>query len=63
VLTTADVDLFAALVRRRGLNEDEKAQSREKLAGRIQLLHDVIAAGLSSLDQSDGHHDAGALNG
>jgi len=51
VFTKADIELFAALVRRRGLDEDEKTASREKLAGRIQLLHAVIAAGLNSLEE------------
>ena len=41
----------ATLVQRRGLNEDEKTTSREKLGGRIQLLHAVIAAGLNSLKE------------
>jgi hypothetical protein len=51
VFTSADIELFAALVRRRGLQEDEKTVSRQRLAGRIQLLHAVIAAGLKSLDE------------
>ena len=47
----ADIECFAALVQRRGLNEDEKGASRHKLGDRIQLLHAVIAAGLNSLDE------------
>jgi hypothetical protein len=50
VLTKADIERFAALVQRRGLNEEEKSASRAKLAGRIQLLQAVIAAGLKSLE-------------
>ena len=51
VFTKIDIARFASLVRRRGLNEDEKTASREKLGGRIQLLHAVIAAGLNSLEE------------
>jgi hypothetical protein len=51
VFTRVDIERFAALVQRRGLNEDEKTASREKLGGRIQLLHAVIAAGLNSLEE------------
>ena len=50
VFTKADIERFAALVRRRVLNEGEKSASREKLGGRVQLLHAVIAAGLNSLE-------------
>ena len=51
VFTRVDIERFAALVQRRGLNEDEKAASREKLGGRIQLLHAVIAAGLNVMEE------------
>lgn len=51
VFTKIDIERFASLVRRRGLNEDEKTASREKLGGRIQLLHAVIAGGLNSLEE------------
>ena len=51
MFTKIDIERFASLVRRRGLNEDEKTASREKLGGRIQLLHAVIAAGLNSLEE------------
>jgi len=37
------------LVRRRGLSETEKTGSREKLAARIQLLHEVIQRGTEEL--------------
>lgn len=49
VFTEADMHEFSRLVVKRGLNEDEKPASREKLAGRIQLLHEVIAVGLRAL--------------
>jgi hypothetical protein len=51
VFTKVDIERFAALVRGRGLSEDERTASREKLGGRIQLLHAVIAAGLNSLEK------------
>lgn len=44
-----DILNFAELVRRRGLSEDTKAASRDKLAGRIKLLHDVVESGLKVL--------------
>jgi hypothetical protein len=37
---------FARLVASRGLSEEEKSDSRERLAGRIKLLHEVIRLGL-----------------
>ncbi len=49
VITPADVEAFARLVSKRGLSEDQKPESREKLAGRIQLLHEIIHAGLTVL--------------
>jgi hypothetical protein len=44
-----DVIQFAELVKRRGLAEPTKSESRDKLAGRIELLHDVIARGIRDL--------------
>jgi hypothetical protein len=44
-----DIRRFAALVSRRGLSEIAKTESREKLAGRIKLLHEVIDRGLALL--------------
>jgi hypothetical protein len=49
VLVAADVRALSDLVRHRGLSEQDKAESREKLAGRIKLFHEVIQAGLESL--------------
>ena len=49
VLLLEDVQRFAALVRERGLSEDEKPDNYEVIAGRIQLFHDVIARGLDAL--------------
>lgn len=49
VLLPGDVERFAKLVALRRLNEKEKPADRKKLAGRIQLLHEVLEAGLKSL--------------
>jgi len=37
------------LVKRRNLHEDVKPEHRDKIAGRIMLLHEVIAVGLKAL--------------
>jgi hypothetical protein len=47
VLLPSDIAAFAELVRLRGLSESEKSENREKLAGRIRLLHEVISCGLA----------------
>lgn len=49
VLLPADIEAFAELVQLRGLDEPAKSESREKLAGRVELLHDVIALGVRKL--------------
>jgi hypothetical protein len=49
VLLPNDVATFSRLVRARGLNEDGKPQDRNKLAGRIMLLQQVISVGLKAL--------------
>lgn len=49
VLLPQDIALFARLVRERGLSEDDKSDRRHFLRGRVVLLHEVIAAGLSSV--------------
>ena len=49
VLLPDDVTAFAKLVRLRGLDETEKSASREKLAGRVQLFHEVISRGLKGV--------------
>jgi hypothetical protein len=51
VLLPEDVAAFANLVRNRGLDEITKPESREKIGGRIELLHEVISAGLKTLNQ------------
>ena len=49
VFTEANIGRFKDLILQRALDENAKPETREKLAGRIQLLHEVIAAGLSAL--------------
>jgi hypothetical protein len=49
VFTPENIRVFAELVRRRGLNEDEK-EGFGKQAGRVKLLHEVIKAGLAALN-------------
>ena len=49
VLLAEDVRRFAELVKRCGLSEEIKTDDRSKLAGRVQLFHDVFAAGLKAL--------------
>ena len=44
-----DIERFEQLVRRCGLNETNKPATRTKIAGRIQLLHEVINEGLDVL--------------
>jgi len=40
---------FAKLVASRGLDEQKKSSNRDKIAGRIRLLHEVIQRGLDAL--------------
>ena len=49
VLCPEDLALFADLVVRHGLNETDKPSDRKKIAGRIELLHEVVSAGLKTL--------------
>jgi hypothetical protein len=49
VFLPEDIVRFAALVRQCGLSEETKTESRELIAGRVVLFHDVIARGLASL--------------
>jgi hypothetical protein len=41
-----DIKSFAELVLSKGLNESKKSSSRDKIAERIRLLHEVIQNGL-----------------
>ena len=49
VLLPDDIKAFAKLVQIRGLSEDQKNTDRTKIAGRIQLLHEVLSRGLKEL--------------
>lgn len=54
VFLPEDIVRFAALVRQRGLSEETKTESREYIAGRVSLFHEVIVRGLTSLLQEGG---------
>ncbi len=51
VFTKDNLALYSRIVFARGLNEDIKTNSREKLAERIKLLHEAIEIGLKQLDK------------
>lgn len=51
VLLPEDIERFAQLVRARGLGENAKSNDRSKIAGRIALLHEVVAHGLEVVEQ------------
>ena len=50
VFLQEDIDRLAALVQKRGLNENQKTTSKDKIAGRIKLLHKIIQLGLEKLE-------------
>jgi len=49
VLLPEDVRALSELVRCRDLHEQEKPNHKEKIAGRVRLLHEVIACGINAL--------------
>ncbi|MCX6093992.1 MAG: hypothetical protein NTY63_04115 [Candidatus Bipolaricaulota bacterium] len=49
VLLKQDIFELAELVKRRGLAEDEKTESRDKAARRVEPLHEVIVRGLGAI--------------
>lgn len=49
VLLPEDIRAFSALVRVRKLDEAHKPEHRDKIGGRVILLHEVIASGLDVL--------------
>ena len=53
VFLPEDIGGFAELVRLRNLNEEEKTESREDLAGRIQLLHEIAETGIRVLLEAE----------
>lgn len=52
VFLPADIEALAALVSRRGLNEGAKGSGRDRVGGRIKLLHDVIEAGIKVMSET-----------
>ena len=56
VLLPQDIVAFAALVSNRGLNEEEKSDKRNKIAGRIQLFHEIISMGIMAIAKSKNDH-------
>lgn len=48
VLLPGEISKFADLVKRRGLSEEEKTESRASIAGRVVLLQEVIALGIAA---------------
>ncbi len=48
VLLPTDVKRFAELVKLKGLNENRKNESKDKIAKRIELLHVVIEKGIKA---------------
>ena len=53
VLLQADIRGFTELVKLRRLNETRKTKSRDKIAGRIKLLHEVIELGIGKLLETE----------
>jgi hypothetical protein len=49
VLLPEDLAVLRELVRLRGLTEDLKPESREKLASRVMLFHEAVALGIREL--------------
>jgi hypothetical protein len=55
-ISEVDIEKLSRLVKARGLDEESKPENREKIAGRIQLLNDVIHRGLAELlDEATDH--------
>jgi hypothetical protein len=57
VLLPADVSVFADLIRKRGLAEETKPETREKISGRIKLLHEILVAGLRAVSEQSTQHE------
>jgi hypothetical protein len=53
VLLREDVECFAKLVRMRNLAEEVKPADYSKIAGRVELFHEVIARGLKLLREEE----------
>ncbi len=55
VLLPEDIRALSELVKNRNLHEQQKPNHREKIAGRVNLLHEVIACGLKALLEAEGY--------
>ena len=55
VLLQTDIKRFAELVRLRKLDETRKRKSRDKIGGRIKLLHEVLELGIEKLLEIERH--------
>jgi hypothetical protein len=53
VFLPKDIEGLAVLVNVRGLAEENKPEDRRRIAGRIELLHDIIEAGIITLTETD----------
>ncbi len=51
ILLPEDIARLAIVVRKLGLDETNKSDSREKIAGRIKLLHEIISRGLRDIEK------------
>ena len=49
VFLSTDISGFAKLVELRNLNESKKPKNKDKIAGRIVLLHEVVEKGIKAL--------------
>ena len=49
ILLPADIEKLSELVRNRQYNEVKKGDSREKIAERIKLFHEIISLGLDEM--------------
>jgi hypothetical protein len=53
-----DILRFVKLVQIRELGEEEKSMDRSLIAGRIQLLHEVINKGLETVLNAESREDS-----
>ena len=49
VFLDTDISQFAKLVKLKNLNESKKPENKDKIAGRIVLLHEVIEKGIKAI--------------
>ena len=50
VFLPSDIEILSRLIRARRLSEQSKPLHQRKIAGRIKLLHEVIAVGLAEME-------------